>query len=320
MTKKEWTYEQIAALYDTPFIDLIFKAHQIHREHFKSDEIQVSTLLSIKTGTCPEDCTYCPQSAHYDTDIKKEKLLPLDQVIEAAHRAKEQGATRFCLGAAWRSPPKKEFKKVLTMVQEIKKMGMEACVTLGMLNQEEARELQAAGLDYYNHNLDTSPEYYEKIITTRTYQDRLDTLDCVRNAGIHVCCGGIMGLGESRSDRINFLLQLASLPEPPKSIPINQLVAVKGTPLENNAALDSLEFIRTIAIARILFPKSFVRLSAGRVSLSEEAHALCFMAGANSIFTGEVLLTTPLPDTLQDSALLNKLGLKITKNIDEYAH
>lgn len=319
MMNQTWSNEKVAELYEMPFIDLIFKAQLIHRKHFKSDEVQICSLMSIKTGTCPEDCAYCPQSAHYNTGIQKEKLLPIDQVIAEAKIAKANGATRFCLGAAWRTPPKKEFPKVLEMIKEIKKLGIETCVTLGMLNQEEAEELKNAGLDYYNHNLDTSKEYYDKIITTRTYEDRLDTLECVRNAGINTCCGGIMGMGETRLDRISFLMQLASLSKPPESVPINLLIPVKGTPLEKATPLDPFEFIRTIAIARIMFPTSFVRLSAGRNTMSDEMHALCFMAGANSIHAGKVLLTTPLPDTNQDMALLNKMGLKITQNIENYA-
>ncbi len=322
MQKSPWTHEQVAELYALPFIDLIFKAHSIHREHFKSDEVQLCTLLSIKTGTCPEDCAYCPQSAHYETELKKESLYDVDQVVAQAKLAKENGATRFCMGAAWRSPPKKEFEKVLAMIQAVKNEGLETCVTLGMLSQDQAQALQAAGLDYYNHNLDSSPEYYKKIITTRTYEDRLKTLEHVRESGINVCCGGIIGMGETREDRIGLLIQLANLPEPPRSVPINRLIRVKGTPLADNltADIDNFEFIRTIAIARIMMPTSFVRLSAGRESMSEEMHAFCFMAGANSIFSGDKLLTTPNPEVDTDAQLFKKLGLSIKKSEQEHAH
>lgn len=320
MSKTPWTIEQVAKLYELPFIDLIYKAHCIHRENFKSDEVQLCTLLSIKTGTCPEDCAYCPQSAHYETDVKKENLYNVEQVVEQAKLAKQNGATRFCMGAAWRSPPKKEFEKVLDIIKAVKNEGLETCVTLGMLNKEQAESLHAAGLDYYNHNLDSSPEYYKKIITTRTYEDRLQTLEHVRESGMHVCCGGIIGMGETREDRIGLLVQLANLPEPPRSVPINRLMRVKGTPLADNntAEIDNFEFIRTIAIARIMMPKSFVRLSAGRETMSEEMHAFCFMAGANSIFSGDKLLTTPNPDVDNDALLFKKLGLSIKKS--EQAH
>lgn len=313
MSNIQWATAQVAELFNLPFIELIFKAHTIHRKTFKPDEVQLCTLLSIKTGTCPEDCTYCPQSAHYETSVKKEPLYNVDMVVEQARLAKENGATRFCMGAAWRSPPKKDFPKVLEMIKAVKDIGLEACVTLGMLDKDQAEQLQVAGLDYYNHNLDTSPEYYKKIITTRTYEERLQTLEHVRDAGIHVCCGGIIGLGESRQDRIEFLIQLANLPEPPRSVPINRLMAVKGTPLENTPKIDNIEFIRTIAVARIMMPTSFVRLSAGRDTMSEEMHALCFMAGANSLFSGDKLLTTPNPEADSDSILFNKLGITIKK-------
>lgn len=304
-----WTNTDVNALFDMPFLDLLFKAQTIHRQHFKPNEIQISTLLSIKTGTCPEDCAYCPQSAHYDTGLEKEGLYDVDKVITAALEAKKNGSTRFCMGAAWRSPPKKEFPKVLKMIRAVKDLGLETCVTLGMLNEQEAGELKDAGLDFYNHNLDSSPEFYKKIITTRTYEDRLKTLENVRNAGMNTCCGGIIGMGETREDRVNLLLQLANLPEPPLSVPINRLIAIKGTPLEKTPQIDNIEFIRMIAVARIMMPTSYVRLSAGRNDMSEEMHALCFMAGANSIFSGEVLLTTPNPENQADAILFKKLGI-----------
>jgi len=306
----KWTREQVQALYDRPFLELIFEAQQVHRAHFPKNKVQVSTLLSIKTGACPEDCAYCPQSGHYNTGLKKEKLMALETVIERATAAKESGATRFCMGAAWRYPPKKDFPEVIKMIKAIKKLGLEACVTLGTLDDEQAAQLKEAGLDYYNHNLDTSPEYYEKIITTRSYQERLDTLEKVRDSGIHVCCGGIIGLGEDKQDRIGLLLQLANMEEPPKSVPINKLIQAKGTPLENIEALDDLEFVRNIAVARIMMPTSYVRLSAGRESMNESTQALCFFAGANSIFYGEKLLTTPNPVPERDAMLFEKLGLE----------
>jgi len=312
-----WTYTDVAALFDTPFLDLLFKAQTIHRQHFKPNEVQLSTLLSIKTGTCPEDCAYCPQSAHYETGVEKESLYDVDKVLNAAMEAKKNGSTRFCMGAAWRSPPKKEFPKVLKMIRAVKDLGLETCVTLGMLNEQETKDLKEAGLDFYNHNLDSSPEFYKKIITTRTYEDRLQTLENVRNAGINACCGGIIGMGETREDRINLLLQLANLPEPPLSVPINRLLPIKGTPLEKTPQIDNIEFIRMIAVARIMMPTSYVRLSAGRDTMSEEMHALCFMAGANSIFSGEVLLTTPNPKNEADAILLQKLGIKTQTYVAE---
>jgi len=308
--ENKYRKDEIKNLYDTAFNDLLFRAHSVHREHFDPNEVQISTLLSIKTGACPEDCAYCPQSGHYNTDLEKERLLPLENVLSEARKAKASGATRFCMGAAWRCPPKKGFEQVLEMVKAVKAEGLETCMTLGMLNEEQAQELKASGLDYYNHNLDTSPEFYEKIITTRTYQDRLDTLENVRKQGLKVCCGGIIGMGEGREDRIGLLYELANLPEPPKSVPINMLIAVKGTPLENTPSFDSIEFIKTIAIARIIMPTSYVRLSAGRESMSDEMQALCFFAGANSIFYGEKLLTTPNPKENEDMQLFEKLGLK----------
>lgn len=310
-----WKTEQVAALFGLPFNDLLFQAQLVHRNHFKANEVQLSTLLSIKTGTCPEDCAYCPQSGHYNTGLEKERLMGLDTVVENAQAAKDNGATRFCMGAAWRSIPKRDLPRVVEIVKAVKEMGMETCMTLGMLDEEQAQALKDAGLDYYNHNLDTSPEYYEKIISTRCYQDRLDTLEHVRNAGIKVCCGGIVGLGESREDRIEFLRQLANLPQHPESVPINRLVAVKGTPLERQKMLDNIEFVRTIACARIMMPKSMVRLSAGREVMSEEMQALCFMAGANSIFYGEKLLTTANPQQNKDKALLAKLGMQPAEQV-----
>ena len=307
--RHDWTIEQISALFDQPFADLLYDAQTVHRNHFDPNAVQISTLLSIKTGSCPEDCAYCPQSAHYNTKLEKERLLDIDKVIDAATKAREAGASRFCMGAAWRNPPKKEFPKVLAMVKAVNDLGLETCMTLGTLSETQAAELSDAGLDYYNHNLDTSPEYYEKIITTRCYQERLDTLAHVREQGMKVCCGGIIGMGESREDRVGLLFQLANLPEHPMSVPINLLVAVKGTPLQDTPALDPIEFVRTIAVARLMMPTSFVRLSAGRESMSNEMQALCFIAGANSIFYGEKLLTTPNPKANEDMALFEKLGI-----------
>ncbi|OGO94362.1 MAG: biotin synthase BioB [Coxiella sp. RIFCSPHIGHO2_12_FULL_42_15] len=305
----DWTPSQIAVLFDLPFNDLLWQAHGTHRQYFPANEVQVSTLLSIKTGACPEDCAYCPQSGHYHTGLSKEKLMELNAIVEKAREAKASGATRFCMGAAWRHLPKKEMPKIAEIVKEVKSLGLETCMTLGMLTEEQAQELHAAGLDYYNHNIDTSPEYYEKIITTRCFQDRIDTLAHVRHAGIKVCCGGIVGLGETRMDRIEFLRALANLPEHPESVPINRLVSVQGTPLEKQLPLDNLEFIRTIAVARIIMPKSVVRLSAGREKMSDEMQALCFFAGANSIFYGEKLLTTKNPECERDVQLFQKLGI-----------
>lgn len=307
--RHNWQSGEIAELFDLPFNELLWRAQSTHRTHQKLNQIQISTLLSIKTGACPEDCSYCPQSGHYNTGLAKEKLMGLDTIVEKAKEAKAAGATRFCMGAAWRSIPDRELPKVAAIVEEVKSLGLETCMTLGMLKAEQAHVLKQAGLDYYNHNIDTSPEYYEKIITTRCFQDRLDTLDNVRAAGIKVCCGGIVGLGESRHDRVEFLKSLANLPEHPESVPINRLVAVAGTPLAEEKPLDSFEFVRTIAIARILMPKSMVRLSAGRETMNEEMQALCFLAGANSIFYGEKLLTTANPEEEADRRLMNKLGL-----------
>lgn len=308
--RHDWSREEILALFDLPFNDLLHQAQSVHREHFDPNTVQVSTLLSIKTGACPEDCAYCPQSAKYDTGLEKERLLPLDEVVEAARAARAKGATRFCMGAAWRNPTDKNLEMVEAMVRAVKALGMETCVTLGMLKAEQARRLKQAGLDYYNHNLDTSPEFYGTIISTRTYNDRLETLRHVREAGLKVCSGGIVGMGESRRDRAGLLQQLANMPKHPESVPINNLVQVEGTPLHGTAKLDPFEFVRTVAVARILMPKSYVRLSAGRTDMSDELQALCFHAGANSIFFGGKLLTTDNPDEDHDTALFRRLGLK----------
>lgn len=308
--RHDWGAEEIAELYARPFADLLYAAQQVHRANFDPNQVQVSTLLSIKTGRCPEDCGYCPQSVRYDTEVEEQPLMPLEQVIASAKQAKANGSSRFCMGAAWRRPKDRDLDAVVEMVQEVKALGMETCLTLGMLTESQTERLKQAGLDYYNHNLDTSPDFYGEIITTRTYQDRLDTLAHVRAAGISVCCGGILGMGESREDRIGLLQQLANQPQHPESVPINMLVRVSGTPLAQGEDLDSIEFVRSIAIARILMPKSYVRLSAGRESMNEATQALCFLAGANSIFYGEKLLTTPNPAAEQDQQLFNKLGIQ----------
>jgi biotin synthase len=309
-TRHDWSREDIRALFALPFPELMFRAQQIHRANFDPAEVQISTLLSIKTGGCPEDCAYCPQAAQYNTGVKAEKLMALDAVLREAKAAKDGGASRFCMGAAWRSPKDRDLDKVCAMVEGVKALGLETCVTLGMLSGDQARRLKTSGLDYYNHNLDTSPEYYGDIITTRTYQDRLDTLGAVRDAGIHVCCGGIVGMGEGAEDRVGMIAALATLPVHPESVPINMLVKVEGTPLDHAKPLDPLDFVRTIAVARITMPASMVRLSAGREDMSEETQALCFLAGANSIFYGPRLLTTPNPGRDRDMALLDKLGLR----------
>ncbi|MDH5395776.1 MAG: biotin synthase BioB [Gammaproteobacteria bacterium] len=308
--RHDWSVEEITALYEKPFNDLLFEAQKIHRENFDPNAVQVSTLLSIKTGKCPEDCGYCPQSVRYETDIENEPLMPLDEVIASAKLAKENGSSRFCMGAAWRRPKDKDLEPVIKMVKEVKALGMETCLTLGMLTDSQADTLKQAGLDYYNHNLDTSPEYYGEVITTRTYQDRLDTLEHVRNAGMKTCCGGILGMGESRRDRVGLFKELANQSHHPESVPINMLVRVSGTPMEHGDDLDALEFIRSVAIARIMMPKSYVRLSAGREKMSDEMQAMCFFAGANSIFYGEKLLTTPNPATNHDMQLFETLGIK----------
>jgi biotin synthase len=307
--RHDWTRDELRALFELPLSELIFRAQAIHRECFDPSAVQMSTLLSIKTGGCPEDCAYCPQSAHYDTGVEAEKLMPLGQVLAEARAARDAGATRFCMGAAWRSPKDRDLDRVCAMIEGVKELGLETCVTLGMLTQPQARKLKAAGLDYYNHNLDTSPDFYGKIISTRTYEDRLETLENVRGAGIHVCCGGIVGMGETRDDRIGMIQTLANLPAHPESVPINMLVRVAGTPLADSAPLDTIEFVRTIAVARITMPRSMVRLSAGRESMNEEAQALCFLAGANSVFCGPKLLTTPNPERDRDRNLMHRLGL-----------
>lgn len=308
-TLKRWTLKEARALFDMPFLDLVFQAQQVHRQHFDPSQIQVSTLLSIKTGACPEDCKYCAQSARYKTGLEKERLMEVQQVIESAKKAKVAGSTRFCMGAAWRNPHERDMPYLEQMVKEVKALGMETCMTLGKLDDSQASRLAQAGLDFYNHNLDTSPEFYGSIITTRTYQDRLDTLDKVRNAGIKVCSGGILGLGEEVKDRAAMLVQLANLPQPPESVPINMLAKIKGTPLADNEDVDPFDFIRTIAVARIMMPRSYVRLSAGREQMSEQTQAFCFMAGANSIFYGCKLLTTTNPTEDKDHQLFRKLGL-----------
>lgn len=305
-----WAIESVAAIYEQPFNDLLYAAHTTHLLHHPANTLQLATLLSIKTGACPEDCGYCSQSGHHATHVEKENLLNIDQVLASARAAKEGGATRFCMGAAWRSPPAKAMSQLAAMIAGVKEMGLETCMTLGMLTPEQAVELKDAGLDFYNHNIDTSPSYYEKVTTTRKFSDRLETLENVRKAGIHVCCGGILGLGETRADRIEFLLTLANLDEPPESVPINRLIRVEGTPLGNMPQVEGIELVRTIATARLLMPKSKVRLTAGRTEMSDELQALCFFAGANSIFIGDVLLTEKNPQREKDSALFEKLGLK----------
>jgi biotin synthase len=307
--RHDWTLDEIEALLEMPFNDLLFQAQSVHRAYFDPNEIQVSTLLSIKTGACAEDCGYCSQSARHDTGLERERLLPLEEVVAAAQAAKEQGATRFCMGAAWRNPTDRNLDRVIEMIDAVRALGLETCVTLGMLSAAQADRLADAGLDYYNHNLDTSPEFYGNVITTRTFQDRLDTLRHVREAGINVCSGGILGMGEQGTDRARMLQELANLPRHPESVPINMLVQVEGTPLFGTEPLDPLLFVRTIAVARILMPHSFVRLSAGRTEMSDETQALCFLAGANSIFYGERLLTTDNPEASHDRKLFERLGL-----------
>ena len=307
--RHDWSQAEVRALFELPFADLLYRAQHVHRTHFDPNEVEVATLLSIKTGRCPEDCKYCPQSVRWNTDLEDEELIPVEAVRSAARRAREAGSQRFCMGAAWRRPKDRQIDRVIEMVEAVRAEGLETCLTLGMLTAEQADRLREAGLDYYNHNLDTSPEHYGEIITTRTYQDRLDTLEHVRASGMKVCCGGIVGLGESRDDRASLLAQLANLPEHPQSVPINQLVRVPGTPMDQAEPVDPLEFVRTIAAARILMPASRVRLSAGRETMSDEMQALCFLAGANSIFYGEKLLTTGNPDVDADRALFQRLGI-----------
>ncbi len=308
-TVKRWTVEEIVALYELPLNDLMFKAQTVHRENHDPNAVQVSTLLSVKTGGCSEDCGYCPQAARYNTEVDNEPIMPIEEVLKAAQAAKDSGASRFCMGAAWRSPKQKDLAPVLKMIAEVKSMGLETCATLGMLKEGMADQLKDAGLDYYNHNLDTAPEFYGDVISTRTYEDRLDTLDSVREADINVCSGGIIGMGETRKQRAGLLAQFANMERPPESVPINLLTQVEGTPLHGTEKLDAFEFVRTIAAARITMPKSFVRLSAGRQSMHEGIQAMCFMAGANSIFYGEKLLTTGNPEAETDKKLFAKLGI-----------
>jgi biotin synthase len=308
--RKRWSVAEVQALFELPFFDLVHRAQMVHRENFDPNAVQRSTLLSIKTGGCSEDCGYCSQSARYDTGLERERLMPINEVLESARAAKARGASRFCMGAAWRGPKDKDLEPVLDMVREVKRLGLQTCVTLGMLKEGQAERLAEAGLDYYNHNLDTAPEFYGQVITTHTMQDRLDTLNEVRSAGINVCSGGIVGMGESRSQRAALIAQLANLPTPPESVPINNLVQIPGTPMAGAGALDPFEFVRTIAAARITMPKSYVRLSAGREQMSDELQALCFMAGANSMFYGERLLTTDNPDADRDDRLFERLGLR----------
>ncbi len=315
--RHDWQKQEVQALFDLPFNDLLFKAHTVHRQNFDPNQVQVSTLLSIKTGACPEDCKYCPQSARYNTGLERERLMEVEAVVKKAEQAKASGSTRFCMGAAWKHPHQRDMPYVVEMVKRVKEIGLETCMTLGMLDADKSAQLADAGLDYYNHNLDTSPEFYDKVITTRTYQDRLDTLHHVRESGMKVCSGGILGMGETAGDRIGLLMQLANMPTQPESVPINMLVKVAGTPMENVEDLDHLIFIRTIAVARIMMPKSHVRLSAGRQSMSDEMQAMTFFAGANSIFYGECLLTTPNPETNKDLLLFRRLGINPEQGISE---
>ncbi len=314
--RHDWQRQEVEVLFKLPFNELLFRAQTVHRAFFDPAAVQVSSLLSIKTGSCPEDCAYCPQSAYHDTGLGGEELLEVRQVLEAAQAARAAGVSRFCMGAAWRNPGDEDLNRVEAMIREVKALGMETCMTLGMLNPEQAGRLQAAGLDYYNHNLDTSPEFYGTVITTRTYQDRLDTLRHVRDAGIKVCCGGILGMGEQRKDRIGLLLQLANMEQHPDSVPVNLLVQVEGTPLDGVEPLDPLEFVRCIAVARIMMPVSLVRLSAGRESMSDEFQALCFLAGANSVFYGDKLLTTTNAETGGDDDLFRRLGMQRMEPVD----
>ncbi len=308
--KKTWTLEQAQKLFELPFLELIYKAQTVHIKHFECSEVQVSTLLSIKTGTCPENCSYCPQSGHYKTGLQKQPLMDLSEVLSAAKLAKANGSTRFCMGAAWRGPSDKDLNTVCNMVSEVKKLGLETCATLGLLKDDQAQQLKEAGLDFYNHNIDTSPEFYEQIITTRKFQDRIDTLEHVRDAGLKVCCGGIIGMGETNEDRMSMLVVLANMDTPPESVPINQLIPIPGTPLEKQHPVDGFDFVRTIAVARIMMPDSYVRLSAGREQMSDELQALCFMAGVNSIFYGNKLLTADNAAPDRDASLFMRMGLK----------
>lgn len=309
--RHNWNLAEVQELFNLPFNDLIFKAASIHRKNFDPNQVQVSTLLSIKTGACPEDCKYCPQSAHYDTGLKKEPLIDVAEVVKEARKAKDAGSSRFCMGAAWRSLNDRDVPKVTEIIRAVKDMGLETCVTLGMAKTDQLKELKDAGLDYYNHNIDTSEEYYKEIISTRTYQDRLDTLENIRNAGLKTCCGGIVGMGEKQDDRAKMLITLANMDQHPESVPVNMLVKVDGTPLDIAIDIDHFDFIKTIAVARIMMPKSYVRLSAGREKMNDQTQALCFLAGANSIFYGEKLLTTPNPAENEDKELFSKLGINI---------
>ena len=311
--RHNWKKIQVKKLFKLSLNDLLYKSHSIHRTYFKKNEVQLSTLLSIKTGSCPEDCAYCPQSAHHNADLKKEKLIELKKVEEAAIIAKKNGSTRFCMGAAWRNPTNKDLQIVCEMIRKVSSLGLETCATLGMLDKNQAKKLANSGLDYYNHNIDTSENYYKKIISTRVYKDRLETLGNVRSAGLKVCCGGILGMGETEDDRIDMLITLANLPKHPESVPLNQLIKIPGTPLENKDDLNPFELIKTIAVARIMMPKSYIRLSAGRTNMNESTQALAFFAGANSIFQGDILLTAPNPGKDTDTQLLDKLGLKSEK-------
>ena len=311
--RNNWRLKEVKSLFNSSFNDLIYSAQTVHRKSFVGNEIQLSTLLSIKTGSCPEDCAYCPQSAHHNSNLKKEKLIEIKKVENAAKEAKKLGSTRFCLGAAWRKPTDKDLDIVCQMIKRVSAIGLETCVTLGMLNKKQARKLSNTGLDYYNHNIDSSEEYYKKIITTRTFQDRIDTLDSVRKAGIKVCCGGILGMGETSEDRLKLLISLANLPKHPESVPINQLIKIPGTPLENAENLDPIELVKIIAVARIMMPESYIRLSAGRTEMNNSTQALAFFAGANSIFQGDVLLTAPNPDKNKDKKLFDQLGIKSEK-------
>ncbi|KJV81118.1 biotin synthase [Rickettsia hoogstraalii str. RCCE3] len=306
---KKWTFDEAKEIFSLPFMELIYQAQTVHRTNFDPNKVQISSLLSIKTGSCPENCKFCPQSAHYKTDVKKEPLMKIEEVITAAKRAKEAGSTRFCMGAAWRGPRDEDLKLVCEMIKEVKKLGLETCVTLGLLKEHQAVTLKEAGLDFYNHNIDTSEGFYDKIITTRTFQDRLDTLGYVRASGMKVCCGGILGMGETNDDRINMILTLANLEEPAESVTINKLIKIPGTPLENVQDIDPFDFVRVIALARIMIPKSYIRLSAGREQMSDELQALCIMAGVNSIFYGEKLLTSANPMPKKDNDLFQKLGI-----------
>lgn len=310
--KKRWSMEAIREIYEQPFNDLLHKAHTLHREHHPGNRLQFATLLSIKTGACPEDCGYCSQSGHHNTRVEKENLLSVEQVLASAAEAKANGAKRFCMGAAWRCPPAKVMPQLQAMIEGVKNMGLETCMTLGMLDKDQADALKTAGLDYYNHNIDTSPSYYEKVVSTRQFEDRLETLQNVRDAGINVCCGGILGLGETREDRMEFLQTLANLETPPESVPINKLIPVEGTPMAKAEPVDGIELVRTIASARILMPKSAIRLTAGRTSMTDELQALCYFAGANSVFIGDKLLTEENPQWVKDQQLFEKLGLTAT--------